>query len=56
MSTLVARKANIPSKVHYTEYIIAENEPKERVHATSPRTTPHRRTAFMRAMAWAFHV
>lgn len=67
MSILAATKTDIPSKVHHTEYIVAENKPKES-RAGIPRhleqqlaamrtvVTPNRLTSFMKAMVRRLHV
>ncbi|HSX29628.1 MAG TPA: hypothetical protein VLE73_03655 [Candidatus Saccharimonadales bacterium] len=50
MSMLATAKTNNPSKVHYTEYIVAEDEPEEQSRAPGSRITPRTRTAFMKAL------
>lgn len=53
MSILATAKTNIPSKVHYTQYIVTEDEPKESRAGTLKRLeqlTPHRLILFMRAI------
>jgi|GEM_PF-3384792 len=67
MSILTTAKTNIPSKVHFTEYIATENAPKEsRLFNTSKRPKQadaagayigfQRHTLFMRSIVRFFHV
>jgi hypothetical protein len=66
MSVLPTIKVNTLPKVHYTEYIVAENEPKEsgagipkhvkQLNAMKAPMITRRHTVFMRAMARKLHV
>jgi hypothetical protein len=66
MPELATTKINIPSKVHYTEYIITENVPKEPPAGISQHLkgfdegevpiASHRYAVFKRALVRIFHV
>jgi len=58
MSILTTAKTNTPSKVHFTEYIVTANAPKESRQSDAIRTYMvfQGRALFMKTMVRFFHV